>query len=100
MFRPFGKSTASFIHGDLWADEFDLALYFENSEDFANFKAIRELQGEVLLKSDMEGNEYWVTMGPDFNAGVLRETGRQTNPIRTVYVHCAPTDPYPSGLPA
>lgn len=94
VFRPFGKPTATFVHGDIWDEEFDLSLYFDSPEAWAAFVAIRELQAVVLLKSDMEGSLYWVTMGPDLNAGIFRRTDRRQNPTRGVTVHCTPTDPF------
>lgn len=94
VFRTFGKATATIVHGDIWNDEFDLDLFFSSAANFARFKAIRTLQGVVLVKSDMEGSIYWVTLGPDLNPGIMRETGRQSNPKRGLTVHCTPTDPY------
>jgi hypothetical protein len=93
IFRGFGRKTAIVVHGDIWAPEFDLSLYFESDAEFDAFQAIRDLQDGVLLKSDMDGSYYWVTLGPDFNRGILRETGRMSNPKSGLTVHCTPTDP-------
>jgi hypothetical protein len=46
-FRPFGKSTAIMVHGDVWGDEFDLNLFFQTSAAWAQFKTIRNLQAVV-----------------------------------------------------
>lgn len=93
VFRPFGKSTATIIHGDIWNDEFDLDLYFESSAEWVNFVQIRELKEAVLIKSDMEGSFYWVTLGPDLNPGIVSQADRQFNPTRGLTIHCTPTDP-------
>jgi len=37
-FRPFGKSTAIMVHGDVWGDEFDLNLFFQTSAAWAQFR--------------------------------------------------------------
>lgn len=94
VFRPFGKSTAVVIHGDMWAEEFDLDLYFETPAEWAAFKAIREMQSVVLLKSDMEGTRYWVTLGPSRPAGIASRSARQVAPTRGLSIHCTPTDPF------
>lgn len=94
IFRPFGKSTATVVHGDMWAEEFDLDLYFKTPTEWANFKAIREKQRIVLLKSDMEGATYWVTLGPARPAGIMHKADRQINPARGLTIHCTPTDPF------
>lgn len=51
------------------------------------------------MKSDMEGSIYWVTLGSDFNPGILRETGRHNAPKRTVVVHCTPSLHYAPANP-
>jgi hypothetical protein len=94
IFRPFGKSTAIIVHGDIWGDEFDLDLYFESSQQWQAFKTIRDLQQVVLIKSDMEGTLYWVTLGGDLAPGIASRADRQKNPTRGLTVHCTPTDPY------
>jgi hypothetical protein len=92
VFRPFGKATATIVHGDIWNDEFDLDLYFLNTDEWTKFKAIRNLQQVVLIKSDMEGSIYWVTLGPDLNPGIVSRASRQVNPTRGLTIHCTPTD--------
>ena len=94
VFHPFGKSTATIIHGDLWQPEFTIDLFFLDPAEWAAFRAIREFQGVVLFKSDMEGALYWVTLGPDLNPGIMSEADRQTVPKRGLTVACTPTDPY------
>lgn len=99
IFRPFGKKTATVIHGDMWAEEFDLDLYFLTPLEWANFKAIRELATVVLVKSDMEGAYYWMTLGPSRPAGISKRSGRQQSPTRGLTIHCTPTDPYSPTTP-
>lgn len=94
VFRGFGRSNAVVVHGDIWNPEFDLAVYFLDPASFNSFSDIRETQEVVLLKSDMEGSIYWVTFGPDFNPGIVRETQRHKAPKRSLVVHCTPTDRY------
>jgi hypothetical protein len=93
IFRAFGKSNAIIVHGDLWNPEFDLDLYFESTDAWDQFDSIRANQTAILLKSDMEGSTYWVTLGPDLNPGIVSRTARQSNPTRGLTVHCTPTDP-------
>jgi hypothetical protein len=92
-FHPFGKATATVVHGDIWSGEFDLSVYFQSTAAWNAFRTIRELQDVVLLKSDMEGDIYWVTMGGDLAPGIAGRSGRQQNPTRGLTVHCTPTDP-------
>lgn len=94
VFHPFGKSTATIVHGDIWESDFSLDLFFMNPTEWNAFRAIRELQKVVLIKSDMEGTVYWVTLGPDLNPGILSEVERQRSPSRGLTVACTPTDPY------
>jgi hypothetical protein len=93
VFRSFGRSVATVVHGDIWDPEFDLSLYFENPEEFSLFKTIRGMQEVVLVKSDMEGALYWVTLGTDLNRGIFQETGRRITPTSGLTIHCIPADP-------
>lgn len=93
-FRPFGKSTATMVHGDIWNPEFDLDCFFSSPAQWTTFRAVRGLQQVVLMKSDMEGSYYWVTLGPDLNPGIMSEADRQSDPKRGLTIHCTPTDHY------
>jgi hypothetical protein len=42
----------------------------------------------------MEGTRWWVTMGGDMNAGIIKEAGRKKNPKRGLTIHCTPDDPF------
>lgn len=92
VFRPFGKTTATIVHGKIQAEEFDVALYFGATAEFDAFNEIRELQQVVLLKSDMEGSVYWVTLGASRAAAIISEGQRQVAPKRGLSVHCYPAD--------
>ena len=90
--RPFGKATATVVHGQMLAEEFDLAIYFEDTAEFEAFDAIRDLQETVLLKSDMEGATYWVALGSARPAAIISESQRHTITKRGLSIHCTPVD--------
>jgi hypothetical protein len=90
--RPLGRSTAIVEHGDLWDEEFDLLMQFMDSASFQAFDALRSQQITVMLKSDMEGSVYYVSLGPDRPAVILSGSDRRTSPMRQVSIHCTPVD--------
>jgi hypothetical protein len=92
-FNGFGRKNAVVIHGDLWSEEFVLNAYFDSDTDFQAFRAIRALQAPVLLKSDMLGDLYWVTLGGARPTAILSESDRRLNPKRGMSIQCIPADP-------
>lgn len=92
-FNGFGRKSALVVHGDIWDEEFVLSVYFEDPADFQSFRAIRALQEVVLLKSDMEGSLYWVSLGASRPTAILSEAERHLDPKRAVTFACIPADP-------
>lgn len=92
-FNGFGRKNAVVVHGDLWSEEFVLNIYFDGEADFQAFRAIRNLQEVVLLKSDMSGDTYWVSLGSARPTAILSESERQSDPKRGLSIQCIPADP-------
>lgn len=92
-FNGFGRPDAIVIHGDIWDEEFVLNVYFDGEAEFQAFRAIRNLQQPVLLKSDMSGDLYWVTLGGARPAAILSESNRQADPKRGLSIQCIPAAP-------
>lgn len=92
-FNGFGKSTAMVVHSDIWAEEFVLNIYFEDEAEYQAFRAIRNLQEVVLLKSDMSGDLFWVNFGSAKPTAILSESSRQVDPKRGLSIDCIPADP-------
>jgi hypothetical protein len=90
--RAFGRATAQVRYGDLWAEEFDLGMYFATDADFEDFNTIRERAVTLLLKSDMLGKTYWVSLGGERPDTILRAGDRQENPRHGLSMHCTPVD--------
>jgi len=94
ILRPFGRSTAMVIRGDMLAVEFDLALQFYGDADasWKAFKSLRERQHTVMLRGDMTGDLWYVALGSARPMTLLRTSGRISQPVRGVVVHCTPVD--------
>lgn len=90
IFRGFGESVAFVVRGDIWADEFDLGLYFEDTAAWNTFTSIRNLQTTLLLKSDMEGDRYYVVLGGDRPAAIMSAADRHYEPQRGLTIHATP----------
>lgn len=90
IFRGMGSSVAIVINGDLWADEFDITLFFDSEALWQTFDKIRSNSSTVLLKSDMTGHVYYMSLGASRPASTVSESGRQSNPRKGLTMHCTP----------
>lgn len=89
-FNTLGSSTYTVVHGDLLDEEFDLTLLFLDSESWEAFNALRATRVTVLIKSDMEGARYYMSLGENRPRAILSAADRAKNPIAQVTVHCSP----------
>lgn len=92
-FQCFGRPNAVVVHGDTLAQEFFLSLYMREEADFQQLREIRAFKQAVVLKSDMSGDAYWMTLGSSMPASILSEQGRFSRPKRGVSIQCIPADP-------
>lgn len=92
IFRGMGESTAFVVRGDIWAEEFDIGMYFANSVVWTQFNLLRARQTTLLLKSDMEGSTYFVVLGGDRPAAILSASDRTYEPQRSLAMHATPVE--------
>jgi hypothetical protein len=90
VFWGLGADTYTVRHGDLMAEEFDLAMTFLDTESWEKFDALRKRQTTVCLRSDMESEVYYVSFGPARPRVIMRASDRTTNTVSQVVVHCFP----------
>ncbi len=94
IFRPLGRKTAVVVRGDMLAEEFDLSLMFYADGDagWQAFNALRQRRSVVMLRGDMPGDLWYVTLGSARPMTLSRTSGRISQPVRGVVVHCTPAD--------
>ncbi len=88
-FRPFGRSIPVTVRGDLYEEEFDIAMLFLGETEYQTFVQLRNRRVTLCLRSD-QGPVYYGTLGAARVVGLLRAADRLTNPYRVLEMHVTP----------
>lgn len=92
IFWPPGSDTAIVVRGAVRKEAFILTMTFDGADEYAQFVKIRQAQKTVVLRSDMPGQRYYVSLGADRPALLAHAADRIVNPLWQVAIACTPVD--------
>jgi hypothetical protein len=82
QFQPMGRPDYVIVHGDMKDENFMLSLVFFGNDEWNAFDALRNLQTDMAIRSDLDGEIYFVAFDTARPAVLLRGDLYSGEPVR------------------